>query len=50
MLRTVQLPAGLTDIAAGCFSECPELTLYAPAGSAAFRFAEKNGIPVKAVG
>ena len=50
MLRTVQLPAGLTDIAAGCFSECPELTLYAPEGSAAFRFAEKNGIPVKAVG
>ena len=49
ILRTVELPASLTEIAAGCFADCPELTIYAPAGSAAYQYAEQNGIPVKAV-
>ena len=45
-LRTAELPASLTEIAEGCFSDCPELTVTAPADSAAYRFAEQNGIKV----
>ena len=48
LLRTAELPAALTDFAEGCFADCPELTVIAPADSAAYRFAEKNGIKVVA--
>ncbi len=49
-LRTAELPGSLTRIADTCFADCPELTVLAPADSAAYRFAQKNGIKVKAVG
>lgn len=48
LLRTAELPAALTDIAEGCFSDCPELTVIAPADSAAYQFAEQNGLKVMA--
>lgn len=48
LLRTAELPAALTDIAEGCFADCPELTVIAPADSAAYQFAEKNGLKVVA--
>ena len=49
-LRTAELPGSLTRIADTCFADCPDLTVLAPADSAAYRFAKKNGINVKAVG
>ena len=46
-LREVYLPASLSDLPDTCFSDCPNVVLHAPAGSAAYQFAERNGIPVR---
>ncbi|MBQ2954150.1 MAG: leucine-rich repeat domain-containing protein [Clostridia bacterium] len=46
-LRSVTLPASLKTIGLHVFDGCEALTLYVPMGSAAHKYALKNGIPMK---
>ena len=49
-LRSVRAPAGLASIGRDAFRRCGELTLTAPAGSPAEKYAAENGIPFRAEG
>lgn len=46
-LQSVTLPASLKTIGLNVFSGCEALTLHVPMGSAAHKYALKNGIPMK---
>ncbi|MDR0896373.1 MAG: leucine-rich repeat domain-containing protein [Oscillospiraceae bacterium] len=47
-LKTVMLPASLTDIGRDVFDFSDDVGIYAPAGSSALRYAQDNGIPYQA--
>ena len=47
-LRHIRVPAGVATIGIWAFRDCPNLTIHAPAGSAAEKYANKNGIPFAA--
>jgi len=47
-METAVLPASVTKIGKRIFDECDKLTLRAPRGSAAERYAEENGIRFEA--
>ena len=49
-LRDVRLPGSLVSIGQDAFRRCPDVTVRAPAGSAAERFARENRIPFAAEG
>ncbi len=44
----VTIPAGVTEIGSSAFDGCKKLTIHAPAGSAAERYAEEKDIPFEA--
>ena len=44
-LTSVKIPASVTKIGKRAFLDCPALTIYAPAGSQAEKYAKKNNIP-----
>lgn len=46
-LQSVTLPASLNSIGLQVFNGCESLTLHVPMGSAAHKYALKNGIPMK---
>ena len=48
-LEKVTLPASLNKIGSFAFNNCEKLTLYAPSGSYAEKYATKNGIAFKAI-
>lgn len=43
-LTSVTIPGDVTEIGNEAFQDCENLTIHAPAGSAAKKYAEKNGI------
>ena len=43
-LKTAIIPASVTEIERGAFEICPLLTIHAPAGSYAEKYAKENGI------
>jgi hypothetical protein len=47
-LKTVTLPQSIVHIGDLAFKGCDRLTLYAPRTSYAYRYAEEQGIPVRA--
>ena len=47
-LTSVVIPDSVTAIGEGAFSGCKKLTLHAPAGSHAEKYAKENNIPFKA--
>ena len=44
----VIIPKGVTEIGSSAFDGCKKLTIHAPAGSAAERYAEEKDIPFEA--
>ena len=44
----VTIPEGVTEIESSAFYGCKKLTIHAPAGSAAERYAEEKDIPFEA--
>ena len=44
----VTIPEGVTEIGSSAFDGCKKLTIHAPAGSAAERYAEEKDIPFEA--
>ena len=48
-LETVTIPSTVTKIGEMAFSDCNKLTICAPAGSNAERYAKENGIPFRAI-
>ena len=46
-LKAARISASVTEISSGAFKDCPKLIIYAPAGSYATLYAQKNGIPYK---
>ena len=44
-LISVMIPDSVTGIGEGAFEDCPSLTIHAPAGSYAEKYAKKNNIP-----
>ncbi len=44
----VAIPASVTEIESSAFYGCKKLTIHAPAGSAAERYAEEKDIPFEA--
>ena len=47
-LKTIEIPASVTEIKLWAFKDCPNLTIHAPAGSEAERYAKEKEIPFKA--
>ncbi len=48
-LQSITIPKSVTWTGDCVFSDCPNLTIYAPAGSAAERYAKMNGIRFEAI-
>ena len=48
-LEQVTLPATITNIQDGVFNDCPKLTIHAPIGCYAEKYASKAKIPFKAL-
>ncbi|MBQ6106779.1 MAG: leucine-rich repeat protein, partial [Thermoguttaceae bacterium] len=46
-LTTIEIPASVTKIWYSAFLCCPDLTIYAPEGSEAEKYAKDYGIPFK---
>ena len=44
-LSDLSIPESVTTIGEAAFSRCPNLTIHAPAGSYAERYAKENNIP-----
>ena len=44
----VTIPEGVKEIGWSAFKDCKKLTIHAPAGSAAERYAEEKDIPFEA--
>ena len=44
----VIIPKGVTEIGSSAFDGCKKLTIHAPAGSVAERYAKENGIRFEA--
>lgn len=45
----VVIPEGVTSIGENAFSNCPNLTIHAPAGSCAEAYAKENKIKFEAI-
>ena len=50
MLVYIEIPESVTDIADDAFSGSDNVTIGCKQGSAAFKFAEKYGIPYRIIG
>lgn len=46
-LGRVKIPSSITSIGTGAFSGCPNLTLEVEYGSAGYRYAKDNNIPIR---
>ena len=44
-LKEIHIPESVLSIADNAFYNCPQLTIYAPKGSAAALYAKEKGIP-----
>ena len=47
-LKTITIPDSVTRIGENAFNDCPNLTIHAPAGSYAEKYAKENNIPFEA--